>query len=678
MGLLVGVDIGGTFTDVFVLTDEGKWKVHKVLSTPPDFEQGVTEALRELGLSKGFVMVHGTTVATNATLERKGAKTTLITTEGFRDVLEIGRQSRTKLYTLCVERPEPLVSREHRFVVRERVTHQGTALIPLDMCDAEKAIREAKGSGAEALAVCLLFSFAYPQHERLLAKLARKHRWFVSVSHEVLPEFREYERTATTVLNAYIGPVVNRYLQRLQRVVGKFGCKQLLVTQSSGGSVAPSFVCRFPIQTLYSGPAAGVIGALFVAKQVGFERILTFDMGGTSTDVALCFGEPEITTENDIGGLPLRIPSVAVKSIGSGGGSIAWLDEGGALQVGPKSAGAKPGPACYGFGGQEPTVTDANLLLGRLDPHRFFGGRITLRSELAQAAMKRLASAMDTSLIKASEGIVAVANANMARALLAISAQRGYDPRDFALLSFGGAGGLHACLLAEFLDVRTVLLPPFAGALSALGAVVMDATRDYAQTVAVPLDEDGLKKAKRTAQRLAQRGWRELRQMGFAEERIIVSAALDLRYHGQGYELTVPMGSSLNLSSIGDGSEGWNATAIRAAFETLHRQRFGQVYPDAEIAIVTVRVRAKGLRDKPMLPSLPKRRSAKPSGTVRLWTGDSWEYAPVWERHRLGAGISLNGPCLLVDAHATAYLPPHWSARVDKTGCVIANGGRGL
>lgn len=660
MGLLVGVDIGGTFTDVVVLTDDGKWYVHKALSTPPDFERGVADALSGLPLPEGFVMVHGTTIATNAVLERKGAKTALITTDGFRDILEIGRQTRPKLYALCVERPEPLVPRERRFTVPERIAHDGTVLTPLELRDAGKMVHEAKDIGAEALAICLLFSFANPQHEQMLAKLARKERWFVSVSHEVLPEFREYERTATTVLNAYVGPLMNGYLKRLQSVVRKFSGKRLWVTQSSGGSVAPSFVRKFPIHTLYSGPAAGVIGASFIAGQVGFKRILTFDMGGTSTDVALCFGEPVITTENDIGGLPLRIPSIAVKSIGAGGGSIAWLDEGGALRVGPQSAGANPGPACYGFGGQEPTVTDANLLLGRLDPNRFWGGRLTLRSDLAQEAVKRLAEAMETSLLEASEGIVAVANANMARALLAISAERGYDPRDFALFSFGGAGGLHACLLAEFLDIRTVLLPPFAGALSALGAVVMDADRNHAQTVAVPLDEDGLTKAKRTAQRLAQRGRWELRQMGFSDERIIVSVALDLRYQGQGYELTVPLTE-------------WQPKAVRAVFEALHRHRFGHIYPETPIDIVTVRVQAKGLRDKPKLPLLPKRRFAKPSGTVRLWVGDGWEDAPLWERKRLGASMFLTGPCLLVDAHATAYLPPNWKAKVDKTGCVIAN-----
>lgn len=657
--MLVGVDIGGTFTDVVVLTDDGQWRVHKVLSTPPTFERGVADALRQLQLPAGFVVVHGTTVATNAVLERKGAVTALVTTDGFRDVLAIGRQTRPNLYTLCVERPDPIVPCKHRFTVRERTDADGTVLIPLNPDEAERVLQAARQSRAEAIAICLLFSFANPAHERMLAKIARRYRWFVSVSHEVLPEFREYERTATTVLNAFVGPVMSRYLQRLHRIVRRSGGMQFWVTQSSGGSVAPTWVRRFPVHTLYSGPAAGVIGALFIAQQVGFERVLTLDMGGTSTDVALCVGAPTVTTENEIGGLPLRVPSIAIRSIGAGGGSIAWLDVGGALQVGPHSAGAKPGPACYGFGGQAPTVTDANLLLGRLDPERFWGGRLRLRRDLAERALTPLAQEMNATLRDAAEGIIAVTNANMARALLSVSAERGHDPREFALVSFGGAGGLHACLLAELLGISTVLLPPFAGALSALGAVVMDTVRDRAQTIAAPLDTDGLTKTQRLAQRLAEKGRKELRQMGFADDRIAVQVALDMRYRGQGHELTVPVSE-------------WGEGVIRAAFERLHQQRFGHIYAGAAVDIVTVRVRCIGVRTKPSLPRLPRRRAVRPSATVALWTGNGIVAAAVWERQRLGAGTVLRGPCLLVDEHATAYLPPDWAAEVHPTGCVIA------
>ncbi len=656
--MLVGIDIGGTFTDVVVLTEDRNWRVHKVLSTPPDFERGVDEALRQLPLPSGFIVVHGSTVATNAVLERKGAKVALITTDGFRDVLEIGRQTRPCLYALCVERPNPIVPRERRFTVKERIAADGSVLIPLSDEEAERIVRQTHQSGADALAICLLFGFANPVHEKLLARKAHRFRWFVSVAHEVLPEFREYERTVATVLNAYVGPRMSRYLQRLQRVVRKRGGSQLWVTQSSGGSAAPSFVRRFPIHTLYSGPAAGVIGASFVARQVGFERVLTFDMGGTSTDVALCLGEPTVTTEGEIGGLPLRIPSIAVRSIGAGGGSIAWLDEGGALRVGPQSAGARPGPACYGFGGNQPTVTDANLLLGRLDPERFWGGRLRLREDLAEQVVGQLAERMKVSVREAAEGIIAVANANMARALLSVSAERGYDPRDFALLSFGGAGGLHACLLAELLGIRTVLLPPFAGALSALGAVVMDTVRDFSQTIAVPLDEEGLTRAQRVAQRLTERGERELAQMSFSETQRLIRIALDLRYRGQGYELTVPV-------------QAWEVTEIRDAFEALHRQRFGHIYPDAPIDIVTVRVRSVGVRPKPSLPRLPKRRRIAPVAVRRIWIGDGQAEAPVWARAQLCAGAVLTGPCLLVDDHATAYLPPSWQGQVHETGCVI-------
>jgi len=662
--MLVGIDIGGTFTDVVVLTEDGNWRVHKVLSTPPDFERSVEEALRQLRLPSGFIVVHGSTVATNAVLERKGAKVALITTDGFRDVLEIGRQTRPRLYALCIERPDPIVPRKRRFTVKERIAADGSVLMPLDDKEAEQVIRQAQRSGADAVAICLLFGFANPVHEKRLAQKARRFRWFVSVAHEVLPEFREYERTVATVLNAYVGPVMSRYLRRLQQVVRRHGGSQLWVTQSAGGSVAPSFIRHFPIHTLYSGPAAGVIGALFVAREIGFERVLTFDMGGTSTDVVLCFGEPTVTTEGEIGGLPLRLPSIAIRSIGAGGGSIAWLDEGGALRVGPQSAGARPGPACYGFGGNQPTVTDANLLLGRLVPERFWGGRLRLREDLAEQAVGLLARCMGASLREAAEGIIAVANANMVRALLSVSAERGYDPRDFALLSFGGAGGLHACLLAELLGIPTVLLPPFAGALSALGAVVMDTVRDFSQTVAVPLDDEGLEKARQVAQRLAGRGERELAQMGFNEAQRLVRIALDLRYQGQGYELTVPV-------------QIWEVADIRNTFEAFHQQRFGHTYPDAPVDIVTVRVRSIGVRPKPSLPRLPKRRRIAPVAMQRVWVGDGQAEAPVWAREQLCAGAVLSGPCLLVDDHATAYLPPGWRGQVHETGGIIVRREKG-
>jgi len=535
----VGVDVGGTFTDLVALVD-GELVTAKVPTVPADQSQGVAEALAAAAIEPSAVSVlaHGTTVATNALLERTGARTALVTTEGFRDLLEIGRQSRPSLYDLTLPRPEPLVPRPLRFTVRERMGPHGV-LVPLDEESVAEAVRGLAAARVEAVAVCLLFGFAHPEHEERVAEAIAVvlPDVRVSLSSRVLPEFREYERAATTAADAYLSGRVEEYLRRLRaRTPGR-----LLVMQSSGG-VSPE---PRAAACVLSGPAAGVVGAAFVAAASGFADVLTIDMGGTSTDVAAVVGGAvETTTESVVGGVPIKLPAVAVHTVGAGGGSIAWLDDGGALRVGPRSAGADPGPAAYGRGSVEPTVTDAHVVLGHL-PDEIAG--IRLRRELALRALERVGGD--------AEGVLAVANAEMARALRVISVERGLDPRDFALVAFGGAGPLHACALADELGMRTVLVPRASGVLSALGLAIADLRWD----------------------RVAPALTGSFEELGDGERLV------DARYRGQSFELTVP-------------ADGW-----QERFEAEHERRYGFRMPGEAVELVNLRVVETAAGERPRL-----------------------------------------------------------------------------
>ncbi|MEE9285175.1 MAG: hydantoinase/oxoprolinase family protein, partial [Dehalococcoidia bacterium] len=445
MPSVLGIDIGGTFTDFFLIED-GRLRVYKRASTSDDPARGVLDGLAEMDVRPEQV-VHGSTVATNAIIERKGARTALISSRGFRDVLVIGRQNRPRLYDLEPERPPPLIPDALRLEADERLDHEGRVLQPLDPAQAEQLLDSLQGQGVESLAVCFLFSFLNPGHERLVAEAARRRGLPVSPSHEVLPEHREYERTSTTVANAYVGPIMARYLSRLQDGLQRRGIGQLRVMASNGGSISPAAAGRLAVRTVVSGPAAGVAGAFALAGRAGFDRIITIDMGGTSTDVSLCPGRILERDETQVGDLPIRGATVDVLSVGAGGGSIARLDTGGALRVGPESAGADPGPACYGRG-DEPTVTDAQVALGRIAPEHFLGGRMAIRSELSLRAMEPLAGPFANDPRLAADAVLRVANTNMERALCFVSVERGHDPHLFTLVAFGGAGPLHACDLA--------------------------------------------------------------------------------------------------------------------------------------------------------------------------------------------------------------------------------------
>ena len=653
---VVGVDTGGTFTD-FVVSDDGVLRVHKVLSTPGNPAEAILRGLRDLHVGDDLAaLVHGSTVATNAVLERKGVRTGLITTAGFRDVLEIGRQTRPKLYALRVERELPLVPRDLRVEVRERLDERGAILTPLDPDSIDQAIASLRLAGIESVAVCLLFSFANPAHEQAVVEAARAAGFHVSASSEVLPEFREYERTSTVVLNAYVAPIMDRYLGELERSLP--GEAPLRIMQSNGGSISAATARREAARTLLSGPAAGVVGAAYVAGASGFDRAITFDMGGTSTDVALIDGELTETTDGTIGDFPTRLPMIDIHTVGAGGGSIAWFDTGGALRVGPRSAGADPGPAAYGRGGAEPTVTDANVVLGRLIPDAFLGGGMTLQLDAARSAVGHIAGRLGTTVEEAALGMVRIANANMEAAIRVISVERGHDPRLFTLVAFGGAGPLHACELASTLRIPRVLVPSTPGVLSALGMLAADILKDYVRTIMIPSESAGGAVEPVFAE-LEARGRADLAVEGLPPERIVIERYLDLRYAGQSYELVVPY-----QGDLADAVDG---------FHVAHERRFGYSDPTERVQVVNVRLKARGLAERPEIARTlvdPAATAQAASTRTVIFAGVSGAEAhatPIFARERLAPGVAFRGPAIITQYDTTTVLPPGWRATVDET-----------
>ncbi len=646
----LGVDTGGTFTD-FVLWEQGRLRVHKVLSTPDAPERAILQGIRELGLEPaGLRLVHGSTVATNAVLEGKGVRTLFVTNRGFGDLLTIGRQNRAELYDLQPEPLPPPVPPERCLETGGRLSAKGEWVEPLTEEDLA-ALREAVSRlEPEAVAVNLLFSWMDDSAERAIAG-ALPEGLFVSLSSEVLPEIREYERGMATWLNAWVGPRVQGYLERLQQ--GVPGAR-LSVMQSSGDTVAARQAGENAVRMLLSGPAGGLVAARFVGEAAGRDRLLTFDMGGTSTDVALVDGEPRLTSEGRIGRWPVAVPMVEMHTIGAGGGSIAWLDAGGMLQVGPESAGADPGPACYGRGGRRPTVTDANLLLGRLLPDAFLGGGMALDLEAARQAMAGLASAMGCSVQEAAEGIVAIANEHMARALRTISVQRGVDPAGFTLVSFGGAGGLHVCALAEALGMERAMVPVHGGVLSALGMLAARPGRQLSRTRLMLLEGADDAWLQEALEQLAREGAAVLEEEGVAAEEIEVVLSLDLRYHGQSYTLNLPWQGSV--------------AEVEEAFHQAHHRRYGHRMA-LPVELVNLRVAVRG-RALPV--SLEKREASahcEPAGRVEV-AGEP-EPVPHWERARLAPGQRLDGPAVITETVATTWLARGWRCLVDEVGNLL-------
>ena len=667
---IVGIDVGGTFTDLAAVDEStGRVVVTKLPSRPRDEAAAVLAGLGALGIASRDVrrLVHGTTVGTNAVLERRGARVAVLTTAGFRDLIEIGRTKRNipVLFVPTFVRPKPVVERKHRFEVVERLDAGGSVLVPLDLASVERALDGALAAGAEALAVCLLHSYVNPAHERAVADAAKGRRpgLPVSCSAEVVAEYREFERFSTTVLNAYLQPLMDEYLTGLEERLRATGYAHgVLTVGSSGGMMTTETARRLPIKTIFSGPAGGVSQACFVGAATGLRDFITYDMGGTSTDVCLVRElAPVMTSDSMVGAFPVKVPQIDMHSVGAGGGSIAWLDVDGSLQVGPRSAGARPGPAAYGLGGTEPTVTDANVVLGRIGTNRLLGGSIAIDPARATQVMADLAARLGSgmTLEVLAEGVIRITVARMTSAIREISIQRGHDPRDFTLIAFGGAGPMHALALAEEIGIPRVLVPRHPGNFSALGLLASDIKHDDVRTRVGPLRERAPLLADLFAE-MEGAARRQLEHEGFAPDGQRMVRSLDLRYRGQAFELAVPVGGG--------------AVALDAIEDAFHRQHlgaYGHANREAMIELVNARLTAYGVVPKPAAERY-RSETASLDAALRerrpVWFGGTPHECPVWERERLPERAPLRGPAIVEEFGATTVVLPGWRGAVDAHG----------
>ena len=659
----VGVDTGGTFTD-FVFETNGQLGIFKLASTPADPSLAIAAGLQTISEKTGVLLkrievVHGTTVGTNALLERRGARTALVTTRGFEDVLVIGRQARPELYNLDAVRPAALVPDDLRFGVRERVTSSGEELHAPDAAEVSALVRRIRRAKVDSVAICLLFSFVDTSHEEQIARALSVLNIPLSVSHKILPEYREFERTSTVTINAYLQPLMGIYLKRLAT-----NTSRLRVMQSSGGSISASAAADEPVRTILSGPAGGVVGALRAARSAGFEKIITFDMGGTSTDVALCQRDGlRMTNEAAVAGLPVAVSVMDIHTVGAGGGSIARVDEGGSLRVGPASAGADPGPACYGHSFL-PTVTDAHLLLGHFGGAGLLGGDFVLDEERSRKALGQLAREMskearrNVTAIESAQGVLSVANTNMERALRRISVERGYDSREFTLLPFGGAGGLHAVDLARAVRIPRIIVPNSAGALSAIGVLTADVVKDQSRTTMLDFSPGVEKKLNKTFKEMERAATNALRREGFPTAKQKHQRSLAVRYKGQSFEL--------DIKDTGAG--------LAASFHRAHRERYGYAQESSIVEIVSARVRSSGIVEK-----LAERRSragrqrlfAKGARNVPAYFDGKKLSVTVYQREELSAGTQLRTPCIVTEYSSTTIIPPGATTEIDGYGNLI-------
>jgi N-methylhydantoinase A len=679
--LRIAIDTGGTFTDcVWRDPDTRQLRMLKVFSTPCDPSQAIAEAIRQVGHDGKFVLLHGTTVGTNTLLERKGARTALITALGFEDAIEIGRQARPKLYDFFFDRVEPLVSKELRFGVNERTASDGKNLTFPTKDDLIALASQVAAQQPQSIAISLLFSFANPENELAVAEALKPLGIPLSISHQILPEFREYERTSTVAINAYLQPIMQKYLENLEhratesveerrlsaaesvdKNAGVLAHNRIFVMQSSGGITSLATAAREPVRTVLSGPAGGVVGAAAAARASGFERVIAFDMGGTSTDVSLVDGTVATANDAQIAGLPIGVPMLDIHTVGAGGGSLARFDAGGVLRVGPESAGADPGPICYGRG-TRPTVTDANLLLGRLQPTNFLGGSFTLDLDRTRRITAEWLKqhGVTLSLEKFAAGVIRVVNATMEKAIRVVSIERGRDPRQFALVAFGGAGGLHACALAEALSIPRVIIPAMSGALSALGILASDVVKDYSRTVlwrvagkvpATKLNQEFAALQKQGAKDFRSEAW---------PGKILYHRSVDIRYRGQGYELNIP--STHDLLS---------------AFQREHQRRYGYTYPNRDVELVTLRLRAI-LRtttghvgpDAFVRPSRVKLGSVSPPEGPVLFDGKKLQ-TKIYSRDSLTLAKKYPGPAIVTEYSATTVIPPGSRFQLDPAANLI-------
>jgi N-methylhydantoinase A len=690
--LRIAIDTGGTFTDC-VWVERGQVRMLKVFSTPVDPSEAIAAALEKIlqsaeggsstrspGQRPGatqtppLILLHGTTVGTNTLLQRKGARVVLVTTAGFEDAIEIGRQHRPRLYDFFFDRVEPLVPADLRFGVEERTDGEGRVLEALRAEQLRSLVATVRKQNPDAIAISLLFSFANPESERAVAAALEKLGLPLSVSHQILPEFREYERTSTVVVNAYLQPVMQRYLENLERRAGHWQETRqaaslgtgIFVMQSSGGITALGSAAREPVRTVLSGPAGGVVGALASARRSGFDRIISFDMGGTSTDVSLVDREARASSQSEVAGLPVGVPMLDIHTVGAGGGSLARFDAAGALRVGPESAGADPGPICYGRG-TEPTVTDAHLLLGRLQPSRFLGGEFTLdleRTRRIVAEWLKKQKAILT-LQQFAAGVIRVVNATMEKAIRVVSIERGYDPRDFTLVAFGGAGGLHACELAEALSIPRVIVPAMPGALSAFGILVSDVVKEYSRTVlwrtAGKLPTEQLSREFMSLRRSAEKDFRSEGWRGALHH----WRSVDVRYRGQGYELNVPLSRNL----IAD-------------FHRAHQQRYGYSHGERDVELVTLRLRTTMKSPQANLATprvgtgaLARAGRAKldrlSAGGVPVVLGGKKTTTSVYAREQLPSGKKYSGPAIITEYSATTVVPPGTPFWIDRAGNLV-------
>lgn len=673
MAWRIGVDSGGTFTDVCLFDEEtGKLDIWKVPSTPDDPSRGITDGVSEGLASVGTTarhiafLGHGTTVATNALIELRGVRTGLITTDGFRDLLEIGRQKRPSLYDMNAEKPEILVSRDRRLEVPERLKNDGSIDRTLDEDRLRAAIRSLSEADVKAIAVCFLYGFLNTAHEARVIEILREELpdVFVSASHEVAPEFREYERMSTTVVNAYLGPVMQRYIQRLQQRLQELGvlvAPQL--TQSNGGVIGFDMAARLPVRTVLSGPSTGVVAAQAIGRMAGYDNIITFDVGGTSSDVALLQGGTcKLTGEANVHGYPIKAPMLDIHTVGAGGGSIAFVDSGGLLKVGPRSAGADPGPVCYGKGNTEATVTDANIVLQTLNPIEILGGRMKVKRELAVEAVQRLADQLGLGLMETAQGIISVVTANMAKAIRVISVQRGHDPRDYALMAFGGAGPLHAARLAKELDISRIIVPRTPGTLCALGLLLTDLRSDFAVSRLLRLGPEAVGDVRDGFDVLEKQANTWFREEKIEAARQVAKRTADMRYVGQNYELQV----AVPAGPIGEET----FKALVEGFEQAHLQRFGFIAEGEPIQIVTLRVEAAGTVNKAKFSRQPDAGPACEGaiiGSRPVYMDELKDFVacPVYAREKLSAGNRIEGPAIVEQMDTTTVILPDMHAIVD-------------
>lgn len=677
MGYMIGVDVGGTFTDFSVFNLEtGELFHYKDSSTPGDPSRAIVKGVKDvLEIKKAqaqdvVYLAHGTTVGTNALIEKKGARVGLITTEGFKDLMEIGNQKRPSLYDLQAQKPVPLIPSGCNIGVRERIRYDGSVYTPLDEENVRQAVRQLKQYGVQAIAVCTLFSFINPAHENRIKEIIAEEypEVYTTISSELAPEFREYSRMSTTVLNSYLGPVMKKYVNNFQTSVREMGIQaEPYITQSNGSIISIKETIDCPIKCAVSGPSAGVVAASFIGRQCNADKIITFDMGGTSADISLIENfTPQVSNEREVEGYPARIPMINIITIGAGGGSIAQIDEGGALKVGPKSAGAVPGPACYGRGGTQPVVTDANIVLGKLNQKRILGGRMEVYLDLAHEALDRcICEKSGLSRAQAANGIITVVNSNMVRAVRSVSVEKGYDVREFSLMAFGGAGPLHACEVAKELGIRQVIIPPHPGTLCSLGLLLADTKFDMSRTLILEGKVENLPKFNEQFADMIHQGSEALDREGVTKERRCFEFAVDMRYQRQNFEISIPV-------PTGEMTEQDLRRAI-ADFHAEHKRSYGYCNEQAPVQFVSYRASAIGIIDKPEMteqPLCPAAPAPMPLETRSvLFQGES-EYrpTPVYRRESFIPGQSIAGPCICEQMDTTLVVPESWIIHVDGYG----------